>query len=82
MARIVVSIVLAGLLAIAGIPGAQATLDRSGGSPATAPRVIEIEAAATLRFMQGGQPLDDIPVIPGETVTLRVDNTAGFDQNF
>lgn len=82
MARVVTSIVMAGLLAIASIPGAQATVDLSGSGSVTVPRVIEIEADAALRFMQGGQPLHDIPVIPGEMLVLRVDNTAGFDQNF
>lgn len=45
-------------------------------------RVIELEADATLRFVQDGEPVAAIPVTPGETVIIRLDNTAGFAHNF
>lgn len=51
-------------------------------SGASEPRVIEIEADAALRFLQGGEQVTEIPVTPGETVLFRVDNTAGFAHNF
>jgi uncharacterized cupredoxin-like copper-binding protein len=46
------------------------------------PRVIELEADAALRFTQGGEPLPEIAVTPGETVLFRIDNTANFAHNF
>ncbi len=60
------------------------------GTPSTAPRatppidarVIELEADAALRFLQDGEEVRDIPVVPGETILLRIDNTAGFDHSF
>ena len=51
--------------------------------PVTAdPRVIELEATAALQFRQDGERILDIPVTPGETVVIRIDNTAGFDHAF
>jgi putative lipoprotein len=46
------------------------------------PRVIELEADAALRFLQGGEQVAEIPVTPGETVLFRIENTAGFAHNF
>lgn len=46
------------------------------------PRVIELEATATLQFLQDGEQVRAIPVTPGETLHFRVDNTAGFDHSF
>jgi mono/diheme cytochrome c family protein len=46
-------------------------------------RVIELVATGALQFTDtAGNQVRDIPVTPGETVTFRVDNTAGFDHNF
>ncbi len=46
------------------------------------PRVIELEADAAIRFLQGGEQVVNIDVTPGETVLFRIDNTAGFAHNF
>ena len=46
------------------------------------PRVIEFEADAAIRFMQGGEQIQALEVTPGETVVFRIDNTAGFPHNF
>ena len=46
------------------------------------PRVIELQADAALRFLQGDEPVPEIAVVPGETVVFRIDNTAGFAHNF
>ncbi len=46
-------------------------------------RVIDIIATGALQFTTPtGEQIRDIPVTPGETVTFRVDNQAGFDHNF
>jgi hypothetical protein len=46
-------------------------------------RVIEIEATATLQFVdESGGLLKEIGVTPGETVLFRVHNTADFDHTF
>ncbi len=40
-------------------------------------------ATGALQFTDpAGTQVRDIPVTPGETVTFRVDNQAGFDHNF
>ena len=44
-------------------------------------RVIALQADAALRFTQDGRQVFDIPVVPGETVIFRIDNTAGFDHS-
>jgi uncharacterized lipoprotein YbaY len=53
-----------------------------GAAPAGDARVIELEADATLRFLQDGEQVLEIPVTPGETVLFRVNNTADFAHNF
>lgn len=50
-------------------------------APTGEARVIEIEADATLRFLQNGEQVTQIPVTPGETVLFRIDNTAEFAHN-
>lgn len=45
-------------------------------------RVIELEMDAALRITQDGKQIKEIPVVPGETVLFRIDNTAGFKHNF
>jgi uncharacterized cupredoxin-like copper-binding protein len=51
--------------------------------PAGEARVIDLQADGALRFTDAtGQQIQDIPVTPGETVTFRVTNTAGFAHNF
>jgi hypothetical protein len=45
--------------------------------------VVELEADATLRFIgEDGESVSAIGVVPGETLLIRVDNTAGFDHSF
>jgi uncharacterized cupredoxin-like copper-binding protein len=40
-------------------------------------------ATGALQFTDpAGTQVRDIPVTPGETVTFRIDNQAGFDHNF
>lgn len=67
------------------VPEASAAVDPSETQPAAADgeaRVVEFEADAAIRFMQGGDQLREIEVTPGETVVFRIDNTAGFAHNF
>jgi uncharacterized cupredoxin-like copper-binding protein len=64
-------------------PGATAAPATSGPVEPGEARVIDIVATGALQFTTpAGEQLRDIPVTPGETVTFRVDNTAGFDHNF
>ena len=42
-----------------------------------------LQADAALRFTDDtGQPVQDIAVVPGQTVLFEIDNTAGFAHNF
>jgi len=62
---------------------APATAEPAAASAAPAQgRLIEVELTAALQIMSGGQKLSDIPVTPGETVTFRVTNSAGYAHNF
>jgi uncharacterized cupredoxin-like copper-binding protein len=50
--------------------------------PSGEPRVIALLADSALRFTDlDGQPIPDIPVVPGETIRFEVNNTAGFGHN-
>jgi hypothetical protein len=50
---------------------------------ADAPRVIQVKATNSLQFTDAeGAQLGQVAVVPGETVTIEVENTAGFDHNF
>ena len=52
-------------------------------APSGEARVIDIVATGALQFTTpSGEQIRDIPVTPGETITFRVDNQAGFDHNF
>jgi len=54
----------------------------SGGSP-DAPRVISLDATASLQFTdESGAVVSQIAVVPGETIEFVIDNIAGFDHNF
>jgi hypothetical protein len=44
-------------------------------------RTVELEETAQLSIVHHGQPVTDIPLVPGETVRFVVTNTAGFDHN-
>jgi hypothetical protein len=64
---------------------AQPAADDGSGAPAPAgeARVIELVATGALQFTDtAGSQVRDIAVTPGETVTFRIENTAGFDHNF
>jgi uncharacterized cupredoxin-like copper-binding protein len=77
-------------MAMASGAPAEASAAPAGSAPAAgseAPsaegRVIDLVATAALQFTTpDGTQVTDIPVTPGETITFRVDNTAGFDHNF
>ncbi len=64
-------------------PAAPAAESGAPVVPAGEARVIELVATGALQFTDpAGNQVRDIPVTPGETVTFRIDNTAGFDHNF
>ena len=50
--------------------------------PATPGRVIEMEFADLWFQTRAGQYIRDIPVVPGESVTFRIENNLGYDLNF
>ena len=52
-------------------------------SPPPFDAVVDLEATPTLQFLdETGERVSAISVIPGQTVLIRVDNTAGFDHSF
>jgi mono/diheme cytochrome c family protein len=62
-------------------PGA--TPEPIAGGSADEPRVIRLEATASIRFTdEAGNEVKAIEVVEGETITFEVDNTAGFDHDF
>jgi hypothetical protein len=64
---------------------AEADVEDEGSASPLPPydSVVELEADATLRFIgEDGEPVSAISVVPGETVLIRVDNTAGFEHSF
>jgi uncharacterized cupredoxin-like copper-binding protein len=64
-------------------PAASAAPAGSAVAPSGEGRVIDLVATASLQFTTpDGTQVTDIPVTPGETITFRIDNTAGFDHNF
>jgi uncharacterized cupredoxin-like copper-binding protein len=78
--RLVVAALVVTMLGVAG--AAVASAQEPSPGPAAAPRVIEIKATGALQFLQDGERVQDIPVVPGETVLFRVRNKAGFDHSF
>jgi uncharacterized cupredoxin-like copper-binding protein len=63
--------------------GDSAASDSSAAASGDGARVIDIIATAEPRFTDtSGAQVADIPVTPGETITFRLDNTAGFPHNF
>jgi hypothetical protein len=60
-------------------------VEREGplASPPPYDSIVEVQATPALWFVdQAGERVDAISVIPGETLLIRVDNTAGFDHSF
>jgi len=49
-------------------------------SPGAA-RTIELQLTSALQIQQDGVQVTDIPVTPGETITFKVTNTAGYSHN-
>lgn len=55
----------------------------SASAPAAEARTIELTATASLQFTDpAGTQVKEIPVTPGETITFKVTNAAGFPHNF
>jgi uncharacterized cupredoxin-like copper-binding protein len=70
-------------------PGASGGAESPAASEAASPgasggagEVIELEETADLHITQNRAPVQSIAVTPGETVTFKVTNTAGFDHDF
>ena len=64
-------------------PGhAPAESDTPGESHAPEARVIELEMNAALEILQDGVHVSRIPVTPGETITFRVTDSAGYAHHF
>ena len=67
----------------AASPDAAASPEAGEAAAGTQARVIDLVATGQPRFTDPtGTQVTDIPVTPGETITFRVDNTAGFAHNF
>jgi mono/diheme cytochrome c family protein len=59
-----------------------ATTAPIAGGSADAPRVIRLDANASLQFTdESGNVVSQIDAVPGEVIQFVVDNTAGFDHN-
>jgi hypothetical protein len=65
-------------------PAATMATPDTGAAVSTDARVIDLTVPAGLGFTQNGERILDIPVTPGESVLIRVDNAAsrGFEHNF
>jgi uncharacterized cupredoxin-like copper-binding protein len=63
-------------------PVGSAAPSESGAPSSSEARVIELEATASIRFLQDGEEIHELAVTPGETVLFRIDNTAGFEHAF
>jgi hypothetical protein len=64
------------------VTAAQPPTPRPPSAVVPSARVIELEMTAALQFLQDGEQVRDIPVVPGETVLFRIRNRAGFDHSF
>jgi hypothetical protein len=89
--RIVTLTILAALMLVGFAPATLAQdeehqiLEESTVTPepdgdAVAVRIIDLTVGT--HFTQGGEQVLDIPVTPGETVLIRIDNVGGYDHNF
>jgi uncharacterized cupredoxin-like copper-binding protein len=58
--------------------GGSSSPGASGGTGQT----IELEETADLHITQNGSPVQSIAVTPGETVTFKITNSAGFSHDF
>ena len=74
---------MAPMAAESAAPAAESAAPGEAVAPSGEARVIELVATGALQFTDpAGTQVRDIPVTPGETITFRIDNTAGFDHNF
>jgi uncharacterized cupredoxin-like copper-binding protein len=74
---------MAPMTAESAAPATESAVPGEPVAPSGEARVIELVATGALQFTDpAGTQVRDIPVTPGETITFRVDNTAGFDHNF
>ncbi len=74
---------MAPMAAESAAPAAESAAPGEPVAPSGEARVIDLVATGALQFTDpAGTQVRDIPVTPGETITFRIDNTAGFDHNF
>ena len=74
---------MAPMAAESAAPAAGSAAPGEPVAPSGEARVIDLVATGALQFTDpAGTQVRDIPVTPGETITFRIDNTAGFDHNF
>ena len=74
---------MAPMAAESAAPAAGSAAPGEPVAPSGEARVIDLVANGALQFTDAaGTQVRDIPVTPGETITFRIDNTAGFDHNF
>jgi len=74
---------MAPMTAESAAPAAGSAAPGEPVAPSGEARVIDLVATGALQFTDpAGTQVRDIPVTPGETITFRVDNTAGFDHDF
>ena len=74
---------MAPMAAESAAPAAGSAAPGEPVAPSGEARVIDLVATGALQFTDpAGTQVRDIPVTPGETITFRVDNTAGFDHDF
>lgn len=64
-------------------PADGATPEPIDGGTTEEPRVIHLEATASIQFVdENGSQVTQLEVVEGETIQFEIDNTAGFDHNF
>lgn len=62
-------------------PGSPSASGAPAGSGATG-STVAVDETADLHIVQNGQPVTQLTVKQGDTVTFKVTNTAGYDHNF
>lgn len=67
----------------ASVVGAADEAEDAGPATVAADAIVELQATPALMFIgPDGEQVSDIAVEPGETMLIRVDNTAGFEHSF
>ena len=64
------------------LPSVAPMASPAASAPATAARTIELDLTASLQIQEDGAQVKDIAVTPGETITFKITNTAGFSHDF